>query len=195
MFDKGFWQKRKNKKELKRKGIIIEDTGSAKDVESIIRDFMESIGWTIQDFPELLKSLDITTPVVIHNFMGGNDRLKFYEANDREGDLRLVFAYKNEAENYEVKPIIQLHSQQYKVSRTETYEIATNLGTVQATMENSKRMSTIKKFEPLIIEAANEGLQMVKINCYLTDIEKLALEEIGYTITESNSDSVSYIKW
>lgn len=194
-----FGKDRKDRKELKRKGVIIADAGRAtKSIVNIIKDFMESVGWKIEDFPELLESLDITLPVVLHNYISSDERVKFYETNGREGDLRLVCAFKDEAENYEVKPMIALHSQHGWKCRTETYEINPNLSdsereSVKTTIESLKKMRFVKKYESLIKKAAENGQRMVVLNYNLLDVEKSALTELGYTIEEDLLSS--YIKW
>lgn len=117
--------------ELHEKGITLNEYRSASfglSIEDIIRNFMESCGWKIQDFPDFLQLINITLPVELYNYACSDDRVKFVETSGRSGDLRLVSAYKNEAENYEVTPEIHLHAQQNWLEQIEHYTINQNSG-------------------------------------------------------------------
>ena len=115
---------RRLRKVLAEKGVIIKDySRRSKDIEDTIKNFMESIDRNPEDFPEILKQIEVTLPVTLYTFACSKNMVKFCEENGKKGHIELTSAYKNEAENYEVKPCIHVYSEFSRLFRADTYAI------------------------------------------------------------------------
>ena len=125
MLSKHILSKKRNlRKILSENGVIIKDySRKSKDIENLIKTFMESIDKNPEDFPEILKQLEITLPVTLYTFAYCKNRVKFCEENGKQGNIELISAYKNQVENYEVPPCIHIYSEYSTTFSSDTYAI------------------------------------------------------------------------